>query len=230
MFHPVGSQPPSVYWRRRLSLLAALVVLLALTIYELKPGGKDTPLRTTAADRSTTPVTTTTPAAPPTSAAHTAAHTAATSSTSAKSSTSASGSGSSDSSAVPGPCELSKLAVKAVVGGTGQFKVGDEPLLMLQVTNTATKACVQDLADSQVELKVYNGESRVWGSHDCQIEPGTSPSTLTAGQSVRVSIQWSGLSSQPQCAGTRQRVGAGTYTLYATLAGKQGTAANFSIS
>lgn len=224
MFHPVGSQPPSVYWRRRISLLAALVVLLALTIYELKPGGKDTPLKATAADRTTHAVTTT-PAAPTTtqSTPHTTASTPATSTSSSKSPQGS-------SSAVPGPCDLAKLAVKAVVGGNGQYKVGDQPLLMLQVTNTATKACVQDLADSQVELKVYNGESRVWGSHDCQIEPGTSPSTLMAAQSVRVSITWSGLSSQPQCAGTRQRVGAGTYTLYASLAGKQGTAANFSIS
>jgi hypothetical protein len=120
--------------------------------------------------------------------------------------------------------------VQAVVGGTGKFTVGDQPVLMLQVTNVGTASCVQDLADSQIELKVYNGESRVWGSHDCKIEPGTSPSTLVAGHSVRVSITWSGLSSQPQCAGTRQRVGAGTYTLYATLSGKQGTAASFSIS
>jgi hypothetical protein len=224
MFHPIGSLPPSVYWRRRLSLLASLIVLIAMTIYVLKPGGKDDPIRATAADRTTTPAARTTPAAPTTS------HPPAPRTSSSSSSSSSSSGSASGSSTAPGPCSLSKLAVKAVVGGDGKYKVGDQPLLMLQVTNTATRPCVQDLADSQIELKVYNGESRVWGSHDCQIEPGTSPSTLTANQSVRVSITWSGLSSQPQCAGTRQRVGAGTYTLYATLAGKQGTAATFSIS
>jgi hypothetical protein len=81
-----------------------------------------------------------------------------------------------------------------------------------------------------VELRVYNGESRVWGSHDCEIQPGTAQRTLEPGQVVRVSIVWSGLSSQPQCAGTRQRVGAGTYTLYALLSGRTGTAAQFVIS
>ena len=45
-----------------------------------------------------------------------------------------------------------------------------------------------------------------------------------------MSITWSGLTSQPKCAGTRQRVGAGTYTLYASLAGHEGTAAQFIIS
>ena len=42
-------------------------------------------------------------------------------------------------------------------------------MLQLQVTNTGAQPCVQDLADKQVELRVYNGESRVWGSHDCKI-------------------------------------------------------------
>lgn len=198
--------------------MASLIVLIAITIYVLKPGGKNEPLKTTAADRSTQ-ATTTTPVTP-------TPHTS-TSSSSNDSSRTAQGS---SSSAVPGPCALATLSVKSVVGGSGKFKVGDQPVLMLEVTNTASTACVQDLADSQVELKVYNGESRVWGSHDCRVEPGTAPSTLTAGQSVRVSITWSGLSSQPKCEGTRQRVGAGTYTLYTTLSGKQGTAANFSIS
>jgi hypothetical protein len=89
---------------------------------------------------------------------------------------------------------------------------------------------VQDLADSQVELRVYNGASRVWGSHDCQIEPGVMDRTLAVGQPVRVSEVWSGLSSQPHCAGVRQRVGAGTYTLYPLLAGHEGTASQFAIS
>ena len=40
---------------------------------------------------------------------------------------------------------------------------------------------MQDLADPQVVLRVYNGESRVWGSHDCKIQPGTDDRTLMAG-------------------------------------------------
>jgi hypothetical protein len=103
-------------------------------------------------------------------------------------------------------------------------------MVLLQVTNTGSAPCVQNLADSQVELRVYNGESRVWGSHDCTVQPGVSDRTLAVGQPVRVSVVWSGLSSQPKCAGTRQRVGAGTYTLYALLSGKEGTAIQFSVS
>jgi hypothetical protein len=110
------------------------------------------------------------------------------------------------------------------------YTVGEQPVLELQVTNTGAQPCVQDLADSQIELKVYNGESRVWGSHDCLIQPGTNLRTLEVDTAVRVAITWSGLSSQPECAGTRQRVGAGTYTLYALLSGKTGKAAQFTMS
>lgn len=120
------------------------------------------------------------------------------------------------------------MDVSAVAGKT-TYRVGDQPVLQLQVTNTAAQPCVQDLADKQVELRVYNGESRVWGSHDCKIETGTTNETLAPRAAVRVAISWSGLTSQRNCQGTRQRVGAGTYTLYALLAGRTGKATQFTI-
>jgi len=109
------------------------------------------------------------------------------------------------------------------------YAVGDQPVVSILVKNTSSQPCVQDLADPQIVLRVYNGESRVWGSHDCKIEPGTDDRTLMGGATVRISIVWSGLSSQPGCAGNRQRAGAGTYTLYASLGGHEGKAAQFTI-
>lgn len=126
-------------------------------------------------------------------------------------------------------CVPTQLTVSAT-SSAPSYKVGDEPVLSLQVVNNGPGNCTQDLADSQVELRVYNGAARVWGSHDCLVQPGTSVKTLVPGMSVMVQITWSGLSSQPSCAGTRQRVGAGNYTLFPYLSGEQGTAAMFSIS
>ena len=116
------------------------------------------------------------------------------------------------------------------MAGKSSYKVGDHPLLQLQVVNKGPASCIQDLADKQIELRVYNGESRVWGSHDCQVEPGSNDRMLAVGSPVRVAITWSGLTSRPGCAGTRQRVGAGTYTLYAYLSGRNGKATQFTIS
>jgi hypothetical protein len=101
--------------------------------------------------------------------------------------------------------------------------------LSLQVTDIGSAPCTANLADSQVLLRVYNGVSRVWGSQDCTIEPGTDVQTLALKVPVRISVIWSGRSSEPGCAGTREQVGAGTYTLYASLAGRTAKAAQFAI-
>lgn len=221
MFHPVGPQPPTVYWRRRLVLLGAAGLLLVMLILTVKiatsKGSTAPPVAGPTGHVVTTPAAGTfhTTSARPTVTRH--------------SSPPVSGSPSQSSSAPPQPCAAGALDV-AAVSSQPNYSVGAEPVLELQVTNKGSAPCVQDLADSQVELKVYNGESRVWGSHDCQIEPGTNDMTLEVGKPVRVAITWSGLSSQPHCAGTRQRVGAGTYTLYAVLSGKTGTATQFTIS
>jgi hypothetical protein len=127
------------------------------------------------------------------------------------------------------PCVPSVLGVAATTPQK-KYRVGQQPELDIQVTNTGEAPCIADLSDGQIELLVYNGESRVWGSHDCQVEPGTSPMTLTPRQSVKRSIRWTGLSSQPHCAGGRMRVGAGSYTLRARFAGIEGRPANFSLS
>ena len=62
MLHPVGSLPPSVYWRRRIALLASVVVLIALSVYVLRPGCVDNPSAAARTTQSTTPAST--PTAP----------------------------------------------------------------------------------------------------------------------------------------------------------------------
>jgi hypothetical protein len=239
MLHPIGSQPPGVYWRRRFVLLTSVVVLVVLTALVLRSGGGDSPA--SAAGRSSGAHHPATGSSSAPAASHdstdadgaaTLSTPSATQSTSRHVKTSTSGHASGHSSAAPPPpaaCTTKQLAVSAAVAKSS-YQVGDDPVVMLQVEDTGPTPCVQDLADSQVELRVYNGESRVWGSHDCEVQPGVDKRTLAVGQPVRVSITWSGLSSQPGCKGTRQRVGAGSYTLYAALGTQPGKAAQFSIS
>jgi len=98
------------------------------------------------------------------------------------------------------------------------------------VTNKGPAPCVTDLADKKIELRVYSGSARVWGSQDCLVQPGVNLVTLPVGQPIKRTIEWSGLSSQPACAGIRQQVPAGSYTVYALLAGQQGAPANFTFA
>lgn len=226
MFRPVGDLPPSVYWRRRFAFGAsvlALVVLSALTFRVLTSDSSSGAAAPTGTSTSPRPSHS---ASPQPSTPHTSHSTTAP--TPARSSAGSSGSSSPSSSAPPKPCEASQLSLSAESDKTS-YAVGEQPVLSILVKNDSTSACVQDLADPQIILRVYNGESRVWGSHDCKIEPGTDDRTLMPASSVRVSIVWSGLSSQPNNCSNRQRAGAGTYTLYASLSGREGKAAQFTI-
>lgn len=193
MLRPIGSLPPSVYWRRRLLFIGA-VLLVALTVYVLFVA-KDDKKKPVGHASSSHPNTSTSPR---------------------------------PSTPTAVPCVPSVLSVAAVTSAK-TFKVGDQPELEIRITNTGQAPCIANLSDGQIELLVYNGESRVWGSHDCKIQPGDSPTTLGPGQSARRSIRWTGLSSQPQCAGGRQRVGAGNYTLRARFGQVTGHAVMFSI-
>jgi hypothetical protein len=126
----------------------------------------------------------------------------------------------------PVACATSQLRISAGTDAAS-YSVGATPNLALIVTNSGPSPCIADLADPKIELRVYSGSARIWGSHDCQVQPGTSPQVLPVGRPIRREIKWSGLSSQPQCAGVRQRVGAGTYTLIPILNGQQGSTASF---
>jgi hypothetical protein len=234
MLHPVGPEPPSVYWRRRLTLLASVITLVVLLIVTVRVLLSDSGSSgTTAGGQRTSPVgNPATPSQTPAPSTSAPAVSSSAPGSSSSASTSQSGSSTSSSSSSPPPpkkCTASDLSLAAATE-KDRYKVGDQPALSIVVTNKSKAPCVQDLADPQIVLRVYNGESRVWGSHDCKIEPGTDDRTLMAGATVRVTIVWSGLTSHAKCAGTRQRVGAGTYTLFASLSGHEAKAAQFTIS
>jgi hypothetical protein len=208
MLHPVGDLAPSVYWRRRL-LLAAALVLIVLSAYAIFNTGGST---TGTAARSGSPTTT----APVSSSAL--------GTTSAAPSTSVTA-----TSAAPANCTTAQLSISAATDAKS-YVVGDKPMVALVVTNTGPQACVTDLADTQIELRVYSGSARIWGSHDCQVQPGSAKQTLPVDRPTRRQIEWSGLSSQPGCAGVRQRVPAGSYTVSAFLSNQRGKPASFSFT
>ena len=220
MLKPIGPHAAAIYWRRRAILLFVVFVVLVLACSWFGSSGGH-------ASSAGGPGGSPTPTAPSRSAAVAAAHTSPPTATATATATKPKRAG--HTVAPPKPCVLSQLQISAASGATS-YHVGDQPVVMLHVVDRGSAACVQDLADSKVELRVYNGESRVWGSHDCQIRPGSTPQTLTVGRTVVVSTTWSGLSSQPGCVGQRQRVGAGAYTVYALLDGQVGAAAQFSIT
>jgi hypothetical protein len=208
MLHPVGDLAPSVYWRRRVLLLAALLLALLSVYVVIHSGGGAAPKSNGAFTGNSAASSQTDPAPSTTSVAQTSA---------------------ASSSSTPQPCLASQLSVAAATDAKS-YPAAAKPKVALVVTNRGGAPCVQDLSDSQIELRVYNGSARVWGSHDCLVQPGSNPSTLPVGVAIRRAVQWSGLASRPGCAGVRTRVAAGTYTLFAYLAGHQGSTVTFSLA
>lgn len=196
-------------------MLLALIVLIVLSIYALflRGGGNEKPKA----------------GAGFTSPGSTSAHTSAPPSTSTSTSSKPPASSASSSAPAPKPCTAAQLSIAASTSAAS-YPAAAKPVVAIVVTNIGTAPCVQDLADGQIELRVFNGSARVWGSHDCAIQPGTADAVLPVKQPIRREVQWSGLSSQPACAGTRTRVGAGTYTLHALLAGREGKTTTFTLA
>jgi hypothetical protein len=221
MLRPIGSLPPTVYWRRRLMILAPLV-LIAITAYVVVNTGGSS-------KSAASPSQSSTPAGggaqSPASSPHT---TPATTTGGSVSSSSSVPTTHASAPATPTACVRAALSVTAVTSAPS-YAIGATPTLYLQVTNIGKLPCIENLSDRQIEMRVYNGASRVWGSHDCQIAPDTAAVTMPINQPVRRSVVWTGLSSQPACAGTRQRVGAGTYTLQVYLGGVEGKTSTFTL-
>ena len=217
MFHPIGPQPPNVYWRRRALLVGvvfAVLLLAVLTAVALR-GKKDAAVL---ASGSRTPG----PSASPTLASTATATATATASATVASSSPA-------SSGVPVACLPSQLTIVATTNAP-TYPVGAQPVVELRVTNKGPQPCVQGLGDRQIEFRVFNGAARVWGSHDCKVDPTPDLETLIVGTTVAKTVTWSGYSSQPACAGTRQVVGVGAYTLSVYLSGTEGTTSQFAIN
>jgi hypothetical protein len=228
MMQPVGNLPARVYWRRRLVFVGLPLLGIILVLWALLSGGGDHPSSHNASSTTTKPsdspattsaqprdsgsigVSTTTPK--PTTPSSTPVTTAPSTSPATR----------------KGFCAVGDLTVAAATAKKS-FAVKSKPGLSMLVTNTSASPCKLDVADKHVEWRVYSGDVRVWGSHDCSVQSGTNVVNLTARQAIRLSISWSGLTSAPKCAGTRLAVQAGTYKLYAYLNGKASPAVTFTV-
>jgi hypothetical protein len=204
-----------------LAILLAAILLLVITVHTLGSSSASTKAAATTSPGSpavspagSTPIDSSSPSLASSSGATTAATTAAAPSSSAP--------------AAVQPCVATALKIVSAADKPS-YKVGDQPVVALQVTNIGAAPCTEALGDAQIEFRIYNGAARVWGSHDCKIDPTADVETLPINSTVAKTITWSGYSSETDC-GVRQRVGAGTYTLTAYLAGTAGTPAQFSIT
>ncbi|WP_222262541.1 MucR family transcriptional regulator [Modestobacter marinus] len=210
MLHPVGPLPAVVYWRRRLLVLGCAVGLLG-------GGGWVTAAAMGSDPEESTATAATGPApAPPVLDQVVPSLAAVELPTTTPAPT-----------GVPepvapgpvegGPCTDDMISVE-VRSDPASAPVGSKPTFHLVVTNVAPVSCVRTLDKGLQEVVLLDGAgTRLWGSNDCFPEAGSDVRTLAPGEAADFSVLWSGLGSEPGCAGDRAALPPGQYVLRARL-------------
>jgi hypothetical protein len=231
VLHPVGQLPASVYWRRRLLLLGGILVVLAglgwlivALVGGSSRGGQAEAAETRSAARSVAPpsleqvvpslASVRVPTVPP--------KTRAPKSTSPKTEDAAAESAPAEQPepADGGPCTDDMISV-VVRPERDSVPAGSKPTLELVVTNTSPVSCVRQLDKALQEIVLLDAAGeRVWGSNDCFPESGSDERTLAAGEAVVFPVVWGGRTSEPGCAGPRDRPEPGGYVLRGRLDAK----------
>ncbi|GAA2126004.1 hypothetical protein [Glycomyces algeriensis] len=197
-----GSQPESVYWRRRAIVAGAVIVLVLLVVLGISAlGGGDeepeakgdaAPNEWVAPSQSSTlnrPYVRETP-------------------------TAAEPSGSpSPTGPVVVPCEPEDLMLQ-VVAAFDEVRSGSEVPVSVLVASGADATCTADLREVAVELTA--GADIVYSTAHCETPQGEEVELSDgAGQTVEFSVD--GLASEAECAGARRELPAGEYELRARL-------------
>ena len=213
MLHPVGKLPASVYWRRRLVLLAVLVLLLG--------GGAWAGylLMTRSASAATGSVTATRPAGTP-ALERVVPSIARLLPPSPMASVIPSVPPRTPPAPNPGgPCTDAMLGV--AVHAPPSAPVGSKPTFTLVVTNSSPVPCVRALDKGLQEVVLLDAQGhRVWGSDDCFPEASSDRRLLAPHQAVAFPIVWGGLTSAPGCKAARVLPRPGAYVLRGRISSK----------
>jgi hypothetical protein len=224
VFHPVGPLPAAVYWRRRFLVLTLFVSVFGgggWFAYAATTG-TGWPTFTEAAASSPAPAPVGTPALDRV-VPSLASVQVPTSATSTASTASAANTRHNAAPTVAGPTPSRAVActddlIGLEVRSPGRVAVGAKPTFELRVVNTSRAPCVRALDKGLQERAILDGAGRrLWGSNDCFPETSRDTRTIAPGEVVSLPIIWSGLTSQPACAGARTPLAPGTYLVRGRL-------------
>lgn len=191
---PVGPQPPSVYWRRRLLVgLGLLAVIVVIVLIVVRPGSGD-------------------PASAPTPTPSAVAPDAATEEEPTETEE--------ETPAPEGECDPSVIQL-APVTDAASYAPGVAPKISMSITNTSAAACTYDVGTGAQEYIISSGADRIWSSRDCQTEPAETLRELAPGEVLSTTpFDWDRTrSSADTCEGERPAVtgGGATYRLAVAL-------------
>ncbi|WP_294179835.1 hypothetical protein [uncultured Schumannella sp.] len=187
--HPVGPQPPSVYWRRRALVgLGVLAVVIVIVLIVVRPGAGEpasTPAPVETSSPAATDAATTDPSADPSEAA---------------------------------ACDPAMVRLTAVTDASS-YGNSEQPMLSMEIENAGAAACSYDVGTGAQEYLITSGAEQIWTSTDCQEEPTESVIVLEPGQTLATTpFAWDRTrSSTDTCSGTRPEVIAGGASYHLTV-------------
>ena len=187
--HPVGPEPPTVYWLRRLGIIVvAVVVLVSLVWLVGGRGAEDTAAPSPASSASAAP------------------------------SGQPSGAASGSAAAAPGApvdCPDSAIAVTAA-SAEKAYAIGSEPVFSMTIQNVGDAACLRDVGPKANSIEVTSGGIHVWSSDDCGASDKTKVVVLEPQEKVGTQITWNGVQSQKGCPADQAKAKPGSYDVTGT--------------
>jgi hypothetical protein len=204
-----------VYRRRRLFLVAALLLVIALVVggFSLAGafGGRSEQASSTDPD----------PAAGATASAGPSSQASPSSSATAP-------------TATPSPTPACNQNLVTVSASTDKPSYGPEenPMLTLKVTNGGTMPCEVNIGTSQMEYLVTSGADRIFSSKDCQAKSEDLVKTIAPGASETANFPWSRNRTVEGCQPVEAKPGGGGayYIFTAKLGSKASPKAVFQLN
>lgn len=186
LLHPTGSEPPQVYWRRRVLVVVIAVLLVLLIAWLAWPKGTSS---------ATPPASTGSPAS-----SASVATPAASLSPSA-----------SVSPSPTGPVACDPASSNLGVAGYQKVKQGGKQVFTVTIKNTANP-CVLQVNSANFTLTVKSGSDQIWSTADCDTwVPTVKNVNLKQGQTYQFAINWGLVRSKSGCKTTKDAMKPGTY-------------------
>jgi hypothetical protein len=228
LLHPVGPETARTYWVRRVLVVAAGVLALAVVI---ALGGAGS-AQQQAVPSVSTPTIATGPASAdavpqspglvssspdPTTSADSPMSPSSTASTHPSGRSSSAG-----ATAAPQPAELTGCQpsqLRATLRGKQSLAATDDNTFTLSLINGGPSRCTVEVAAENFELKIYSGTDRIWTTRHCSSAVKRIKKTVRSEDAVEWKMTWNGRRSAKDCKNSPAIPRAGTYFATAQLTG-----------
>lgn len=216
VLHPVGPQPPRVYWIRRAAVLVALALVgLLLGVGWWLVFGRGGDGGSAGADGS--------------AAGATTAEADAQGDADADAGAGAADAGPpAEEPSGPVACAPADLTVALTVDGRA-YPAGTVPTFVLAVTNAGATSCTLDANEANREVLITSGADRIWSSLDCLGASVEAIQLLDVGARYEATIAWSRVRSAEGCPADLAEPRPGTYSAIATILGATSASAVFDL-